>query len=341
MMRRGLAPPDLSMALPLLTAALPRRLVEATAQLAQSSIAGRLAAQQVISASVANLLLGVLRTMFITKLKVAAAALLLVMTGSAVLVSQATAQKPSTRQGIVSSPAARSDEAAPRNDELDIAMLERAWAEAIPRRDAAVVNRVVADDFEGIDPVGNIYWPLVLMLIPAGPRPGPLADIGPAPRTVLVSSAGKSFDLASLRGKVVLVSFVYTTCNGVCSATTLSLSRIQNTLEQAKLWGTSVEFVSITLDPKRDTPEVLNHYAQIFGADLARWHFLTGSPSQVESAIAAWGMWAKSDPTGAIDHPSRIFLLDPRGHEREIYNLEFLKGETVLEDVRTLLAERA
>ena len=108
-------------------------------------------------------------------------------------------------------------------------------------------------------------------------RPSPLADIGPAPRTVLVDSAGKPFDLASLKGKVVLVSFVYTTCNGVCPATTASLSRIQKSLEQAKLWGNSVEFVSITLDPKRDTPEVLSRYAQLFGADSARWHFLTGS----------------------------------------------------------------
>jgi protein SCO1/2 len=51
-------------------------------------------------------------------------------------------------------------------------------------------------------------------------------------------------------------------------------------------------------------------------------------------------MWAKSDPTGAIDHPSRIFLLDPQGHQREIYNLEFLKRETVLQDVRGLLTEK-
>ena len=41
--------------------------------------------------------------------------------------------------------------------------------------------------------------------------------------------------------------------------------------------------------------------------------------------IAAWGMWAKIGPTGVLDHPSRIFLLDPRGRQREIYSLEFLK----------------
>jgi protein SCO1 len=165
----------------------------------------------------------------------------------------------------------------------------------------------------------------------------PLADIGPAPRTVLVDASGKPFDLASLKGKVVLVSFVYTTCTGVCPATTQSIVRIQNVLKEAKLWGTSVAFVSISLDPKRDTPEVLRDYARSFRADPAAWHFLTGPPEKVQAIIADWGMWARTGPTGALDHPSRVFLLDPKGRQREIYSLEFLKPETVLEDVRGLL----
>jgi protein SCO1 len=169
--------------------------------------------------------------------------------------------------------------------------------------------------------------------------PSRLADIGSAPPTVLVDSSGKLFDLASVRGRAVVVSFVYTTCNGACPATTLSLSRIQKALQQAKLWGTSVEFVSISLDPERDTRDVLNRYAHLFNADLANWHFLTGSRSDVQTVIAAWGMWAKIGPAGVLDHPSRIFLLDPHGHQREIYNLEFLKTETVLQDVEELLGE--
>ena len=183
-------------------------------------------------------------------------------------------------------------------------------------------------------------WTLALLFVTGGLPPSPLADIGPVPRTVLVDSTGKPFDLASLKGKVVLVSFVYTTCNGVCPATTSSLQRIQKSLEQAKLWGTSVEFVSITLDPKRDTPEVLNRYARLFGSDLPRWHFLTGSSADVDLVITAWGMWAKISPTGVLDHPSRIFLLDPQGRQREIYNFEFLNAETVIQDVRGLLAEK-
>jgi protein SCO1/2 len=180
---------------------------------------------------------------------------------------------------------------------------------------------------------------LALVLASAGPRTSALADIGPAPRTILVDAAGHSFDLTSLRGKAVLVSFIYTTCTGTCPATTQVLRRVQDVLKDAKLWGTRVEFVSITLDAKRDTAEVLRQYADRFGANTPTWHFLTGPPKQVESVTSAWGMWARIGPTGVLDHPSRIFLLDPRGHEREIYNLEFLKPDTVLKDVQRVISD--
>ena len=55
--------------------------------------------------------------------------------------------------------------------------------------------------------------------------------------------------------------------------------------------------------------------------------------------IAAWGMWARVGPSGVIDHPSRVFLVDPAGHRREIYSLEILTPEAVVEDVRAMLAE--
>ena len=93
-------------------------------------------------------------------------------------------------------------------------------------------------------------WILTLALVTAEAPSSRLANIGPAPRTVLVDSAGKPFDLATLKGKVVLVSFVYTTCNGVCPLTTAGTRRVQKKLQEAKLWGKSVEFVSITLDPE-------------------------------------------------------------------------------------------
>src|SRR4051812_23410190 len=109
----------------------------------------------------------------------------------------------------------------------------------------------------------------------------PLADIGPAPPVSLTDAAGKPFALSSLRGKAVVVSFVYTTCSGSCPATTFSLARTRQALAKAGLWGRRVEFVSISLDPTRDTPEVLAGYARLYQADTDAWHFLTGPADRV------------------------------------------------------------
>jgi protein SCO1 len=188
---------------------------------------------------------------------------------------------------------------------------------------------------------GTVLTPLLLVLaMLADDQPVcRLADIGPAPSASLIDSTGKPFDLARLRGKLVLVSFIYTTCNGTCPATTDRLKQIEKSLEAAGLWGKSVEFVSITLDPVHDAPEALARYARVHDADTAAWHFLSGAPERVRSVVKAWGIWVKRDSNGILDHSSRVFLLDQRGREREIYNLEFLKSEWVLQDLRSLLAE--
>src|SRR5205814_7307927 len=100
-----------------------------------------------------------------------------------------------------------------------------------------------------------------------------------------------------------------------------------------------VRLVSITLDPARDTPEVLRHYMRLYDADPATWSFLTGPPAQVAKVHAAWDMWAKPAANGQLDHPSRVFLVDRRGRVREIYNLGYLKPDWVVEDVELLLQE--
>src|SRR4051812_41322777 len=111
-----------------------------------------------------------------------------------------------------------------------------------------------------------------------GASPSPLADIGPAPEVRLTDSEGRPFDLARCRGKVVLVGFVFTTCNGTCPLTSAAMARCRDALKEEGLWGEKVEFVSITLDPSHDSPEVLKLYADIYRADPASWHFVTGAP---------------------------------------------------------------
>ncbi len=170
-------------------------------------------------------------------------------------------------------------------------------------------------------------------------RSSDLADIGPAPEVRLRDQRDRAFDLAKLRGKCVLVSFVFTTCNGTCPLTSARMAECRDALKAADLWGSGVEFVSITLDPAHDSPEVLALYSGIYHADPATWHFLTGEPGDVNRVVQSWGMWARRDAQGTLDHPSRVFLVDPQGRQREIYNLDFLTPGSVVQDVKGLLHE--
>ena len=167
-----------------------------------------------------------------------------------------------------------------------------------------------------------------------------LPVIRTAPPFALTTQDDKPLGLADLRGKVVLVNFVFTTCNGTCPATTSRLGGVAAELKrQGLLEKDQVRLVSITLDPKRDTPKALRRYRELYDIQGDHWSFLTGTEAEVGKVMAAWGMWAKPAKNGQLDHPSRVFLLDARGRVREIYSLEFLKTAWVVEDVRELLNE--
>ena len=166
-----------------------------------------------------------------------------------------------------------------------------------------------------------------------------LAVIKKAPDFALTTQDAETLHLADLKGKVVLVSFIFTTCNGTCPATTSRMERVQEALKAGGLDG-RVRLLSISLDPERDTPKALQAYAQLYDADAANWTFLTGSPGDVKKVLARWGMWVKPTANGQLDHPSRIFLLDVKGRIREVYSLKFFKPAWVVEDVELLLRER-
>jgi protein SCO1/2 len=181
----------------------------------------------------------------------------------------------------------------------------------------------------------------VLWVAGAEAAPSRFAVIRQAPDFSLTTQDGKFLKLAGLKGKVLLVSFIFTTCSGTCPATTSRMVSVQREL-QAKglLKDGRVHHVSITLDPARDTPQKLKDYIQLYDIDPSSWTFLTGSVEDVTKTFTAWGMWAKPAADGQLDHPLRIFLVDRQGRIREIYHLGFLKAEWVVEDIELLLREK-
>lgn len=167
-----------------------------------------------------------------------------------------------------------------------------------------------------------------------------LAVIKPAPAFALTNQAGEPVRSSDLNDKVVLVSFIFTTCNGSCPATTSRMLFIHKALQERGLFKEDkVRLLSITLDPVRDTPEALRNYKRLYDIDSPYWSFLTGPREQVEKTIADWGMWARPAANGQLDHPSRIFLMDRQGRIREIYDLSFLRTPWVVEDMEMLLKE--
>lgn len=182
---------------------------------------------------------------------------------------------------------------------------------------------------------------LISFLLSAEDRPR-FAVIQPAPDFTLATHDEKSLRFSDLKGKVLLVGFVFTTCNGTCPATTHRMALIQDELKRrGHLKDGQVQLLSITLDPARDDPATLRRYMQLYDIDGQHWTFLTGKADVVQKVIADWGMWVKPAKDGQLDHPSRVFLVDKQGRIREIYHLGFLKPTWVAEDIEVLLKELA
>ena len=164
-----------------------------------------------------------------------------------------------------------------------------------------------------------------------------LSKIGPAPEFTLTTQDKARLSLRDLRGKVVAVTFIYASCADTCPLLTAKLASLQ-----AKLgadFGPKVFFASITVDPERDTPEVLSRYAQAHGAKPAGWAFLTGTPAEILAVEKKYGIFAKKSPRGDVDHTFLTSLIDRDGVLRVQYLGVRFDPDELLADLRSLLRE--
>jgi len=155
------------------------------------------------------------------------------------------------------------------------------------------------------------------------------------PSLVLPNDRGGTFDLAAHRGEIVLVYFGYTHCPDVCPET---LNRLDAVSEHLGPDRHRVEQVFVTLDPRRDTPELLRAYLSYFDPAPVG---LSGSPEAVAAAARAWGVTWRSVKGGAfIDHTSLVAVIGPDGRERLRYGFSQLGDPAaVARDLRHILHE--
>jgi protein SCO1/2 len=166
-----------------------------------------------------------------------------------------------------------------------------------------------------------------------------LPMIGAAPDFALTSQNGLPVTLGDYRGKVVAVTFIFASCTDTCPLLTDKMARVQDKFGPA--FGKKVAFVSITVDPERDTPEVLKQYAQSFGANLAGWAFLTGDPAAIRDVEHRYGVFATKTANGDIDHTFLTSLIDSRGNLRVQYLGVRFDPEEFRSDLVGLLDESA
>lgn len=147
----------------------------------------------------------------------------------------------------------------------------------------------------------------------------PLPRLKAVPPFQLIERSGRSVTLADLKGKVLLIDFIYSECPGPCPMVTSRLSKLQPEL----LKDPNVMMVSITLNPARDTSEVLKQYAERFHASPDRWLFLTGEKSSVRDLVVNGFMLTvldQADPTQPIIHSVKLALVDKNGCIRAYFD---------------------
>ncbi|MBP1992042.1 SCO family protein [Paenibacillus eucommiae] len=168
-----------------------------------------------------------------------------------------------------------------------------------------------------------------------------LKAMKPTPAFELLDLDGKVVNSEELDSKVRLYYFFFSSCPDVCRPTTFMLSKIQDSLKEKGYLGDKSEIVSITMDPSRDTPEVLKEYAESFHAEPGGWRFLRGEEKQIADLAEQFGVMIVKDKDGNFTHSNAILIADPKGVLRTYYTVDpEMDTEFIVKDVITLSKEK-
>ncbi len=172
---------------------------------------------------------------------------------------------------------------------------------------------------------------------------------GSAPGFSLVDQDNRKVSLEDFRGKVVLVSFIFTHCEAACPLTTAKLASIHHELKGK---GKDLHIVAITIDPGHDTPAVLKEYGKQWrGVDFQSWSFLTGTREEINDVLLNYDISSevqakrgKTDEVvsvSIVDHALKTYLIDRKGTKRVEYWGQDFDPKVVIKDLTRVLDEKA
>ena len=167
----------------------------------------------------------------------------------------------------------------------------------------------------------------------------PIRSYGTVPNFRLTNQNNQPFGSTQLAGKIWIADFIFTSCPGPCPMVSSRMGELQRPLEK-----TDVHLVSFSVDPEKDTPEVLRGYAEKLHAQPQRWDFLTGPKAAIYDLSKngfKLGVSDGSEEVGVPVHSTRMVLVDRHGKIRGYYDaLEPDAVTKLLADTSHLLREQ-
>lgn len=155
-------------------------------------------------------------------------------------------------------------------------------------------------------------------------------EVTPAPPFSLVDHTGKRVTLDDYRGRVVLLFYGFTHCPDVCPLTLSKLARVTDGLGRR---ADDVQVLLVTVDPERDTPEVLGGYVRRFTPRAAG---LTGDSASLARAYRGYGVYSREGGHHGTTHSSVVYGIDRKGRLVVVIPPEATE-DAVRDDVRALL----
>ena len=179
---------------------------------------------------------------------------------------------------------------------------------------------------------------LVVRSLDSGPS---LPIVQAAPDFELTNLDGRQVKASDNAGKVVLMEFMFTSCPDICPVTTFKMVQLQETLKQQGIFGDKVQFVAVTFDPERDTPEALQKYAERMRMDMSGWQVLRGKEAATKELAARYGINVVNMGDGQFVHNvTSLQLIDAKQQIRRVYEMgDGMDNEEVLKDIAVLLNE--
>jgi cytochrome oxidase Cu insertion factor (SCO1/SenC/PrrC family) len=167
----------------------------------------------------------------------------------------------------------------------------------------------------------------------------------------VLDSDGSALRLRELtRGRITVLSFIYTRCAAVkaCPYATGVLNQLHQLSQEDRALAEQLRLVSLSFDPGNDTPQHMADYSAWARARKTgcEWRFLTTrSQAELQPILEAYGQAVDkranpADPQGPLYHILRVYLIDPQGQVRNIYSSDTLDERLVLADIKTLLLDK-